>query len=113
MAVRFGDDVEETLVCELNNPATAEDLTDAERAALSYADKLCTDHLTIDDEDFDRLRRHFTEAQVVELSFNCAVFLGLGRASRGWQVTDGLDPKYSGDGPMLLDVDGVVVGGAH
>jgi alkylhydroperoxidase family enzyme len=113
MAVRFGDDVEETLVCELNNPATAEDLSDAERAALAYADKLCTDHLNIEDADFDALREHFTESQLVELSFTCAIFLGPGRVSRGWQVIDGLDPKYAGEGHMELDGDGVRVGAAH
>ncbi|WP_214109396.1 carboxymuconolactone decarboxylase family protein [Acrocarpospora catenulata] len=113
MAVRFGDDVDETLVCELNRPETAEDLSDAERAALRYADSLSLDHMNIDDTDFDDLRRHFTDQQIVELSVNCAIFLGFGRVSRGWQVTDGLADHYDGTTRMELSTDGIVLKGAH
>jgi AhpD family alkylhydroperoxidase len=118
MAVRFGDGVAdgvtEELVCTLNRPEEAPDLTEADRAALRYADALCNNHLAIGDEMFDQLRVHFSEREVVELSINCAIFLGFGRASRGWQVTDGLPEAYQGsDETMQLAGDGIVVAGGH
>jgi alkylhydroperoxidase family enzyme len=42
--------------------------TPAERAALEYAERMTITGEKVDDELFARLRRHFTEAQVVELT---------------------------------------------
>src|SRR5690606_12666958 len=53
MAIRYADALEdgltEDLVCSLERPAEAEDLTDGERAALRFADLFATDHLSIDE----------------------------------------------------------------
>ena len=53
MAVRYDDaaaeGVTEDLVCELAQPDEAPDLTDAERAALQFADLLASNHLAIND----------------------------------------------------------------
>ena len=50
-----------------------------ERAALRFADLMATDHLKIDDAAFAELRRHLSEAEVVELGVWTAVFIGFGR----------------------------------
>jgi alkylhydroperoxidase family enzyme len=118
MAVRFEDtttgELSESLVCSLNRPADADDLSAAERMAIKYADALATEHLAIGDEMFAELREHFTEDQVVELQINCATFLGFGRVSRGWKVVDGLPDGYDGEHHMELNDDGVVLhGGVH
>jgi alkylhydroperoxidase family enzyme len=42
--------------------------TPEERAALEYAERMTITGEKVDDELFARLRRHFTEAQVVELT---------------------------------------------
>ena len=59
MAIRYStglnDGLTEGLVCSLERPQEAEDLTDSERAALAYADLMATDHLAVDDALFDRL----------------------------------------------------------
>jgi alkylhydroperoxidase family enzyme len=39
-----------------------------ERAALEYAERMTITGEKVDDELFARLRRHFTEAQIVELT---------------------------------------------
>lgn len=98
MAVRYpdakADGVDETLVCQLETPEEAPDLTEAERAALRFADLLATDHLAIDDAVFEQLRTHFTTAQIVELGLQVATFVGFGRLSMAWDMVDELPTEY-------------------
>jgi AhpD family alkylhydroperoxidase len=54
--------------------------TPAERAAVRFALKFGTDHLTVDDADGDALRAHFDDQQVVELALLCTMSL-MGRFS--------------------------------
>jgi AhpD family alkylhydroperoxidase len=84
MSVRYADPelqraLDEDLVCTLAKPADAPDLTDAERSALAYADRMATNHLSIDDAIFDDLKKHFTTPQIVELCFRVASNVGFGR----------------------------------
>jgi AhpD family alkylhydroperoxidase len=98
MAIRYDeavqDGVTEDLVCSLEQPAEADDLTDAERAALRFADLFATDHLAIDDDVYDDLRRYFTEGELVEIGLNCAIDVGVGRLTATWDVTDDLDAGF-------------------
>ena len=59
-----------------------------ERAALTFADLMATDHHKIDDAVFTELRRHFSEAEIVELGMSTALFLGFGRLN----AVLGIDP---------------------
>jgi alkylhydroperoxidase family enzyme len=102
------DGVTEALVCSLEKPYEAPDLTDAEKAALAYADISATNHLAITDETFEELRKHFTEAQIVELGLHIGYFVGYGRLTAAWDLVeelpdswrnrDGLLTPWSGDG---------------
>jgi AhpD family alkylhydroperoxidase len=98
MAIRYEeavqDGVTEALVCSLERPAEAGDLTDAERAALRFADLFATNHLAIDDAVYDELRRYFTEGELVELGLNCAIDVGVGRLTATWDVTDDLPDAF-------------------
>jgi AhpD family alkylhydroperoxidase len=98
MAIRYeeavDDGVTEALVCSLERPADADDLTDAERAALRYADLFATNHLAIDDAVYDDLRRYFTEGELVEIGLNCALDVGIGRLTATWDVTDDLPDGF-------------------
>jgi AhpD family alkylhydroperoxidase len=98
MAIRYDaavqDGVTEDLVCSLERPAEADDLTDAERAALCFADLFATNHLAIDDAVYDDLRRYFTEGELVEIGLNCALDLGMGRLTATWDVTDDLSDAF-------------------
>ena len=71
MSVRYqsaiDDGLTEDAVCSLERPSDAPDLSEAERAALKFADLFATNHLAIDDTIYDELRRHFTEDELVEL----------------------------------------------
>ena len=70
MAVRYSEGLDDGLagglVCSLERPSEAPDLSDAERAAIRYADLMATNHLAITDETFDDLREHFSEPEIVE-----------------------------------------------
>ncbi|HEX4018591.1 MAG TPA: hypothetical protein VHX15_17775 [Frankiaceae bacterium] len=62
-----------------------EDLSDvpftpAERAAVRFALKFGTDHLSVDESDSQALRAHFDDRQIVELALLCTMSL-MGRFS--------------------------------
>jgi AhpD family alkylhydroperoxidase len=99
MAVRYASGAEagvtDELVCSLERPAEAEDLTPAEKAALAFADLFATDHLAIDDETFAGLGEHFTEAELVDLCFQVAMFVGVGRMNAVLDLVDDLPAEYA------------------
>ncbi len=102
MSVRYqsavDDGLTEDAVCALERPAEAPDLSDAERAALKFADLFATNHLAIDESVYDELRRYVTEDELVELGMHCAVSLGVGRLTATWDVTDDVPEAFrSGD----------------
>ena len=98
MAIRYSaaisDGLTEDLVCSLSEPSDAPDLTEAERAALRFADLCATDHLAIDDTIYAQLHRHFSEGEIVELGMNVALFVGFGRLSATWQLTEHLPADF-------------------
>ena len=94
-ATAIEDGVTEALVCSLERPEEADDLSEAEKAALRYADLMATDHLAVDDAVFDRLRVCFTEPEIVELGVHLAVFVGFGRLSATWDLVDDLPDRYA------------------
>jgi AhpD family alkylhydroperoxidase len=102
MSVRYqsavDDGLTEDAVCSLERPAEAPDLSDAERAALKFADLFATNHLAIDESSYDELRRYLTEDELVELGMHCAVSLGVGRLTATWDVIDDVPEAFrSGD----------------
>ncbi len=76
--------------------------TDAERAALRFADLFATDHLTIDDAVYDELRAHFSEDQLVALGLHCAFCVGLGRLAATWHVVEDLPAGLQAEGGAPL-----------
>ncbi|MFO7589574.1 MAG: hypothetical protein R6X23_01580 [Acidimicrobiia bacterium] len=56
--------------------------SDAERAAIEYAERFCLDHLAIDDAFMTRLRSHFTDAEVLDLTICIGNFLAFGRLTQ-------------------------------
>lgn len=104
MSLRYqspdGAPVEEGLVCSLERPYDTSLLSEAERAAIAYADKMATDHLSIGDDTFADLRRHFTDAEVMELCFRVAANVGFGRMAAVLDVIgdDDLPDGLRGEG---------------
>jgi alkylhydroperoxidase family enzyme len=98
MAIRYktavDDGMTEGMVCSLERPQEAADLTDAEKSALRYAEISCLDHLGISEATFDDLRGYFTEAQIVELGMFIAFFIGFGRLSAAWDMIEELPQAF-------------------
>jgi AhpD family alkylhydroperoxidase len=98
MAVRYesalADGLTEDAVCSLEKPYEASDLTDAEKAALRYADLFATNHLAIDDAVLAELRRHYTEQEVVELCMHCAYCVGFGRMAATYRIIEELPKSF-------------------
>lgn len=69
----------EAMIEALPNADASELFTDAERAAIAYAQKMASNHFDVGDEDFTRLYQHFSEEEVVEICMDVAQFIGVGR----------------------------------
>jgi AhpD family alkylhydroperoxidase len=82
MSMRYSDAVDdgltEAVVCSLERPQEASDMTAAEKAAVAYADQFATDHLSIDHQK-DALTKYFTSEEIAEIAMNVAFFVGFGR----------------------------------
>jgi len=106
MAIRYrdavADGVDEELVCSIENPNQAKELTAAERAALAYADKFANDHLSIDDAIYNGLRLHFSESQLVELGCWVAFCVGFGRLGATWDMVEELPAEFQRRGAAPL-----------
>lgn len=98
MAIRYSDavadGVTEGLVCSLERPQEAENLSAAEKAAIRYGELMATDHLAIDDTVYADLRQHFTEAQIVELGMTVAFFVGFGRLAATYHMVEELPEAF-------------------
>lgn len=70
----------EALVAELNHYAASDKFSAREKAALRYADLFKAGESAIDrDEVYEELKRHFSEAEIIELGMMCAQTDGVGR----------------------------------
>jgi AhpD family alkylhydroperoxidase len=102
MAIRYTDALEdgvtEDLVCSLERPQDAENLTPAEKAAIRFGEAFATDHLRIDEAMYAGLREHFAEAEIVELGMTCAFFVGFGRLAATLHMVEELPDAFRREG---------------
>ena len=102
MAIRYTDALEdgvtEDLVCSLERPQEAENLTPAEKAAIRFGEAFATDHLRIDETMYAGLREHFSESEIVELGMTCAFFVGFGRLAATLHMVEELPDAFRREG---------------
>ncbi len=100
MAIRYTDAIDagltEDLVCSLERPAEAADLTPAERAAIRFGELFATNHLAIDDALFAELHEHFDDGEIVELALDVALFVGVGRLGAILHMVEELPEAFRG-----------------
>lgn len=72
--------VTEEMYQALDDWRTAPQYTERQRLAIEYAERFATDHASIDDGFFGRLREVFSDEEILDLTLCVAVFLGLGRS---------------------------------
>lgn len=91
----------EGLVQELLNDLSSSRLSAREKAALEYADLFKSGDDPIDsDAVYDRLRKHFSEEEIIELGMLCAQTVGVGRLVRSlnivsWEQACQLNPALA------------------
>jgi alkylhydroperoxidase family enzyme len=56
--------------------------SEREKLAIEYAERFALDHLAIDDAFFERLRAHFGDAEVLDLTICVADYLAFGRLTQ-------------------------------
>jgi hypothetical protein len=61
-------------------------LADRERLSAEFAERYAGDHLGMDDELWDCLHAHFTDAELVDLGLCVASWLALGRFNRVFDI---------------------------
>jgi alkylhydroperoxidase family enzyme len=98
--IALADGLTEDLVCSLEEPIEAPDLTEAERAAIRYGELFATNHLAIDDDVYAELRRHFTEGEIVELGLHVALCVGIGRLAATWNMVEELPDRFRAEGEI-------------
>ena len=80
---RYQDSIEEglteELIAALPGVETSPLFSERERAAIVFAQKMAFNHFDVGDDDFIRLHQHFSEEEIVELCFDVAQFIGIGR----------------------------------
>ncbi|MFT7218507.1 MAG: AhpD family alkylhydroperoxidase [Candidatus Azotimanducaceae bacterium] len=105
MAIRYedaiADGLTEDLVCSLEKPMEAENLSDAEKIAIRYGELMASNHLAIDDNIHTELSKHFSEKQIVELGMTVAFFVGFGRLAATWHMVEELPDAFQDDGQPL------------
>ena len=98
MAIRFqsalDDGLTEDMVCSLEKPMEAPNLSDAEKAALEYADLFATNHFAITEATYANLRKYFSEHEIVELGLFAGYFLGYGRFLSTVNIIEALPQSY-------------------
>jgi len=50
-----------------------------ERIALELAERMATNHTSIDDDFFRRMRAHFSDAEIIEIGMAAGQYIGFGR----------------------------------
>jgi alkylhydroperoxidase family enzyme len=74
--------VTEELYTNVKEYRDYEGFSDREKIAIEYAERFALDHLSIDDEFFERLRAQLTDEEIVDLSICIATFVGFGRLTK-------------------------------
>jgi AhpD family alkylhydroperoxidase len=71
--------VTDDLLFDVGRYAIADGYTSAEKVAIEYAERFGTDSARIDDDLVNRLREHFDDGDVVELTLVIAKYIAFGR----------------------------------
>lgn len=72
----------EAMIAEIPRYQASDAFSGAEKAAIRLADVLAGDHKAASDDLFDELRKHYSEGEIMDLSWRITSFIGYGRLIR-------------------------------
>jgi alkylhydroperoxidase family enzyme len=78
----------EDFYCQVGGNDDDAGLSPEEQLAVEYAERFATDHQSIDDAFFVRLRQCFSDPEILDLTICLSAFLGLGRTLRALGITE-------------------------
>jgi alkylhydroperoxidase family enzyme len=73
------DTVSESEATGIDGYAGSSDYSPAEKEAVAFAERLALDHHGIGDADIARLREHFDDGEILELTMMAGQYIGFGR----------------------------------
>ena len=65
---------------------TSQAFSERERAALRFSEQVTRDDMEVTDECLARVREHFTEAEIVELTFIVGYQIFAGKFAKAWRL---------------------------
>ena len=95
------DWADEASLAAVSQYATSDLFSDAERAALEYAEQFATDSKHIDDDLLDRLGAHFSPAQITDLTLVLGKYLAMGRFMQVLDLDQACTISYDADGKLV------------
>jgi alkylhydroperoxidase family enzyme len=95
------DWADEASLAAVSGHATSDLFSDAERAALAYAELFCTRSTAIDDELIARLGEHFSPAEIVDLTLVVGKYMAMGRFMQVLDLDQACTIAYDADGNLV------------
>jgi alkylhydroperoxidase family enzyme len=80
------DEIPESFYEEVGVHGNLDGLTERERLSAEFAERYSTDHLGMDDAFWDRLHRHFSDDELVDLALCVGSWLALGRFNQVFDI---------------------------
>jgi alkylhydroperoxidase family enzyme len=71
------------------------EFTVREQLAAEFAEQFAIDHRAVDDEMWARLREHFSDVELLELTITCGFCVGIGRAFQVLDVARDFDVSWT------------------
>lgn len=93
--------VTEELLANVHRAAELDVYTAAEKVAIEYAARFCTDSANIDDELLARLGAHFDSGEIVELTLVIGKYLALGRFMQVLGLDQACDLQFDDTGTVV------------
>ncbi len=97
-------ELSEPLYANVGNWSDYPGFSEAERIALEYTEKFASDHRALDAAFFERMREHWSDEEIVEISICVGTWLAFGRVVRvlGAEVACAL-PVHVNEVPEVRD----------
>jgi len=71
--------LDEACIAQLDLPGDEQSLSERESLAVEFAERMATDHFSIDDAFIKALQEHFSPPETLKLGFMIGQYLGFGR----------------------------------
>ena len=72
-----------------------DEFSDREKLAVEFGERFAIDHTAVDEAFFDRLRQHFNDQEILELTITAGFCVGMGRAYQVLDVERDFDVLWS------------------